>query len=123
MASKSDKGIAGELKILTLDIRTRLNLEGLIRQERPEDTDTVYTLRDIMSKIRIPEEERKKYVNQTRQGLAFDDKAIIESKDTISVELNMPEARTLKSVVKKWRPNVDDLFWWDPLLEQLENVK
>jgi hypothetical protein len=118
-----DEGIAGERKIITMTVRQRLNVEGLIRQERPDELEGVYLLRDMMNKIRIPEEERGQYVAEVLGQVRLDDKAINAATGTIDVSFNMPEARKLKTLVRKWKPNVDDLVWYEPLLEALQDVK
>ena len=124
---ESENSIAGELKIVRLDIRQRLNLEGLIRQQRPEDREITELLADIRKKIRVPEEEIGKYRRRnpvTREWM-YDDDAVLKANISIEVTLSKAEARRLKTILKppSFTPNVDDLDWLVPLEDQLKDLK
>ena len=115
---------------IKFSIRQRLHCMGLIRAQRKEtdrDIGTLRTLREIMDKIRIDDDNLKLYaVNIPGVGQVDNADAIKRSdaEDPLEVELEKAELRELKQVLTVgFRASVDDLDWWDDLVNQLKDVR
>jgi hypothetical protein len=108
--------------IVKLSIIQRLNLEGLIRQQRSAPDDSLETFHDLFVKVQIPDDERLIYVRDDGRGNAIIDRAVVEKAEEIEVTLEKAEARKMLQLIdgtlcKTF--NVDDLQWIKPLRVQL----
>jgi len=112
--------------ILRMTVQQRLNLEGMLRQQKSEDGEALMTSYELLKKIRIPTEDRVLYMReiQTPQGPAteFFNRTINAAPST-DIELESAEIRRLEGTLKDWKNySPEDVEWLIDLKKQLSAV-
>jgi len=111
---------------LKLTVQQRLNIEGIIRQQRSPDDETLMINFELLKKIRIPAEEKQIYLRDipTPQGIMteFYNKTI-QAALPADVTLETAEFRRLDSLLKDWKQyTTDDVEWLMDLKGQIARI-
>jgi hypothetical protein len=103
--------------LITMNVQQRLNLEGIIRQQRVPDGDDLMTLYEMRKKIGFTDEERERYVI-VENGIVKLTPAV-QQDPPVEIDLERGEMRKLKGLLNDWKFSVDDVDWYTPLREAL----
>jgi hypothetical protein len=108
---------------MKLTIQQRLNLEGMIRQQRSPDDETLMLNFDLLQKVRVPESERPLYMRDNPAGgVEFVTRAI-QTAGVLEVELNSAELRRLESLLREWENyGTDDVEWLMAIKKQITAI-
>lgn len=110
----------------TLTVQQRLNIEGIIRQQRSPDDETLMLNYDLLKKIRIGTEERPLYMREvtTPQGTMSEfNNRNIQAAPSVEVNLEAPEIRRLETLLREWKQySTDDIEWLSGLKRQIGAV-
>jgi hypothetical protein len=112
---------------ITFTVLARLNLEGILRQQRTSDDELLMLNHSLWKTIPLPKEEKKAYVRkiETVQGPVEDwIMDSIEAAPPQTIELEMAEIRRLDAVLKEWKGwRPEDVDWMHPVRDQLRQAQ
>lgn len=95
-----------------MSVKARLNLEGIIRQQRSEDCEVLMTNYELLQKVRIPEPERAAYLREDAMGNATPIMTTIKAAPDTDVDLSSAEVRRVEGLLRDWKAyTVDDVEW------------
>lgn len=107
---------------MKLSIRQRLNLDGILRQQKSTDGEELMLNYDLVKKVKMPREDRSIYVREVMGGIVLDEKAI-DAGPVLAVELSTAEVRRLQAVLRAWTQfGPDDVEWLNDVKDQLNEV-
>ena len=111
---------------MKLTVQQRLNLEGMIRQQRSPDDETLMLNFDLLQKVRVPESERTLYMRDAFNGQAMITEFItkaIQTAPLLDVELNSAELRRLEALLREWKNyGTDDVEWLMNIKKQIASI-
>lgn len=106
--------------MITMSIRSRLNIAGIVGQQKVGVTD-LHVLGELFKKVNVSDEVRETIMRDLGNGQAILDTEALKAIPDTAVELEKAESRKLKDILKSWTQyGPADLDWLDPILKQLE---
>ena len=111
---------------MKLTVQQRLNLEGMIRQQRSPDDETLMLNYDLLQKVRVPESERSLYMREVFNGQSIVTEFLtkpIQTAPVLEVDLSAAEVRRLEALLREWKQySADDVEWLMSLKKQIAAI-
>lgn len=113
---------------VTFTLWQRLNLEGVMQQQRQVDGRDYLALVDLWRKIAVPDSIRKDYAGNVcgacgaPRGGSIWDREKIELAAPLEIEVEKGEARVALDICTAYKKTVTDSEWWFPMKRDLQAV-
>jgi len=107
-------------RTIELTMLQRLGLEGLMGEQRGkrEENRAFYQIRQ---KVKLPPEERRRYITQLPNGNAMTDEVALANAPATEITFTDDEVRRLIKLGDTIEMPVGLLDWFEPLLQALES--